>query len=416
VIFFFHPLVRYASRQFCLEREMACDDRVIGHGADAAMYAESLVKAAERSVRGKLEDVASHSLHQPAFFTSKQALERRIEMVLNTDRVRVLARGWRYLILPSVLIVMVAGLLVPGSSTNAQQSQKQLDDRAASLQKELDEARAQMKDGVLKELLGKYMTDTAAYDNLVNLIFTTVSESDPQLREQALRQIGSMERFLRDPTDEAFYVGLDQAVRQAESLMRNIRESDRTIRMATNNESADTLRKAQEWLAMRQRQASGKGRKGQDDPPPPPPPKPTPSPQSLNDVAAAAEVLQGDQSDTNIVKALIRESIDAYFRRDIAFIERTMADDFQGIGISGEVQSKGEVIAEIKHPRMKITKFEIDDLRLKGEGNSMIATYIGTAYYEEDGQEKIVRLRYTDNLVKRQGSWQWIGSHVSLMR
>ncbi len=174
---------------------------------------------------------------------------------------------------------------------------------------------------------------------------------------------------------------------------------------------------------------SGKDRNDQDplapstpnpkpipNPEPTPNPNPKPTPQYLNVAAAAAEMLQGDQSDTNKVKALINESVDAYFRRDIAFIERTMADDYQGIGVSGEVQSKGEVIAEIKHPRMKITKFEIDDLRLKGEGNSMVATFIGTAYYEEDGQEKIVRLRYTDNLVKRQGSWLWIASHVSLMR
>src|SRR5262249_41110061 len=84
VIFFFHPLVRYACRQFCLEREMACDDRVIDHGADPGLYAESLVKAAERSVKGKLDDLASYGLHRPAFFTSKQALERRIEMILST--------------------------------------------------------------------------------------------------------------------------------------------------------------------------------------------------------------------------------------------------------------------------------------------------------------------------------------------
>ncbi len=131
VTFFFHPLVRYACRQFCLEREMACDDRVINNGADAATYAESLVKAAERSVKGKLDDLASDSLRQPAFFTSKQALERRIEMVLNTNRVRVLARGWRYLILPAVLILTLAGLLVPDRPATAQQLQRGLNETAA---------------------------------------------------------------------------------------------------------------------------------------------------------------------------------------------------------------------------------------------------------------------------------------------
>jgi beta-lactamase regulating signal transducer with metallopeptidase domain/ketosteroid isomerase-like protein len=366
VIFFFHPLVRYACQQFCLEREMACDDRVIDHGADAVLYAESLVKAAERSVKGKLDDLASHSLHQPAFFTSKQALERRIEMVLNTDRVRVLARGWRYLILPAVLILTLAGLLVPDRRAAAQQ-----------LQKGLDKTAALVKNTNLSVPVQK--SETA------NCLACHISAHGPT---------GELVTF-----------------KHSEHLQQSLKCSDC---------HSSTMLKQSEFLlktAELKRQDSGKDWNGHDDPPPPPQPsKTTLTPQYLNDAVAAGEMLQGDQSDTNLVKALIHDSVDAYFKRDIAFIERTMADDFQGIGIFGEVVSKGEVIAEIKHPRIKITKFEIDDLRLKGEGNSMIATYIGTAYYEEDGQEKIVRLRYTDNLVKRQGSWQWIGSHVSLMR
>jgi bla regulator protein blaR1 len=310
VIFFFHPLVRYACRQFCVEREMACDDRVIDHGADAAMYAESLVKVAERSVKGKSDDLASYNLGQPAFFTSKQALERRIEMVLNTDRVRVLARGWRYLILPAVLIFMLTGLLIPGSPTTAQQLQKQLDDRAASFQKALEDANAQAK--------------------------------------------------------------------------------------------------------VTQRQASGKDRKG-DDPPPPPPPPPMHmrSPQSLNDSGIVRKTLRQYPNDRNIVLALLRETNDAAIRRDTDFFERVLADDYQGIALNGEVESKGQAIAEIKHQK-KITKVDMDELRLKGEGNSMIATLLHTVYYEDDGQEKSVQFRSTVNFLKRQGGWQIVGLHQTL--
>src|SRR5262252_10901832 len=50
VIFFFHPPVRYACRQMSLEREMACDDRVVSLGASAAAYAERILKVAERSL------------------------------------------------------------------------------------------------------------------------------------------------------------------------------------------------------------------------------------------------------------------------------------------------------------------------------------------------------------------------------
>jgi beta-lactamase regulating signal transducer with metallopeptidase domain len=311
VIFFFHPLVRYGCRQFCLEREMACDDRVIGHGADAGMYAESLVKAAERSVKGKLNDLASYSLRQPAFFTSKQALERRIEMVLNTDRVRVLARGWRYLILPAVLIVTLAGVLVNSRPTTAQQLQKQLDNRAASLQKAPEDAKAQPK--VI-------------------------------------------------------------------------------------------------W-----RQVSGKDRK-RDEPPPPPPPPPkhTRSTQPLNGSGIVGKILEEDPNDRNIVLALLRESGDAAIRRDTSFFERVLADDYEYIGPSGQVSSKAEDIATIKHQKVKITKVDIDNLRLKGEGNSMVATFLHTAYYEDDGQEKNLQFRTTVNFLKRQGGWQIVGWHQSL--
>ncbi len=328
VIFFFHSLARYACRQFCLEREIACDDRVIDRGADAAMYAESLVKAAERSVKGKLEDVASYSLHQPAFFTSKQALERRIEMVLNTKRVRVLARGWRYLILPALLIIALAGVLVNSKPTTAQQLQKQLDNRAASLQKAPEDASGQPK--------------------------------------------------------------------------------------------------------LLLRQASRKNRKGDEPPPPPPPPPkspvatgvpggvpggmppPKPSPKSLNDSGIVRKMRQEDTNDKNIVMALLRECNEALLRRDIDFFERVLADDYQGIGNNGEVSSKGEDIAEIKHLKVKITKFDMDDLRLKGDDSSMIATFLHTYYFEDGGKEKIVQYRTTVNFLKRQGGWQIVGWHQSL--
>jgi bla regulator protein blaR1 len=339
VVFFFHPLVRYGCRQFCLEREMACDDRVIGHGADAEMYAESLVKAAERSVRGKLKDMSSHSLHQPAFFTSKQALERRIEMILNTDRVRVLAGGWRYLILPAVLIFMLAGLLVPGSPTSAQQLQKQLDDRVSSLQKALEDARAQPK---------------------------------PILKK---RQASDKDRKGDNPPPPPPPPPKPQSL----------------------NDTAV------------------KDRKGDNPPPPPPPPpKPTPKPQTLYGPVIVKKMVQGDPSDKNLVLALLRESIDAAIRRDAPFFERVLADDYQYIGPNGQVLSKAEDIAEIKHQKLKITKVDMDDLRLKGEGNSMIATLLLTAYYEDDGQEKSVQFRSTVNFLKRRGDWQIVGWHQTL--
>ena len=41
VLLFFHPLVRYACHKLRLERELACDERVLSSGLVPAAYAES---------------------------------------------------------------------------------------------------------------------------------------------------------------------------------------------------------------------------------------------------------------------------------------------------------------------------------------------------------------------------------------
>jgi beta-lactamase regulating signal transducer with metallopeptidase domain len=338
IIFFFHPLVRYACRQFRLEREMACDDHLIAHGVDATMYAESLVKAAERSVKGKLDDFASYSLSHSAFFTSKQDLERRIEMILNTDRVRALARQWRYLVLPAALILTLAWMLAPSRPATAQQLQKQFDNAAEPVKADID--------------------------------------NEPKLNELNLQQLEWM---------------------------------------ATNHENADTRQEAQKWLATRRGQAGARGRNVKDAPPPPPPP-PTPAPQPLKSAAALVKTLQGAANDVKIVKALLRESNEAFIKRDLEFYERTLADDFQAIGPDGKVSSKGQTIIDTKHAKIKLTKIEIDDLRIKGEGNSMVATFLNTYYYDENGNEKMTQTRETINCIKRQGRWQFVGWHYSPVR
>ncbi|MBO0859599.1 MAG: hypothetical protein J2P21_14155, partial [Chloracidobacterium sp.] len=105
-VFFFHPLARYACRQLAVEREIACDDHVVGSGAEAESYAESIIKAAERGIG------APHGAHRLALFSARQLLERRIEMILNRGRMRVFAHQWRYMFLFGAMIAAVSVLLI----------------------------------------------------------------------------------------------------------------------------------------------------------------------------------------------------------------------------------------------------------------------------------------------------------------
>jgi beta-lactamase regulating signal transducer with metallopeptidase domain len=109
-LLFFHPLLRYADHQLSLEREIACDDRVLGQGAKPKAYAEAILKAAERSF---LTDV----VHQAASFNTRRTLERRIEMIMNTNRTRQPLRQWPFLLLPVMLIGVSAWLVIPAANS-----------------------------------------------------------------------------------------------------------------------------------------------------------------------------------------------------------------------------------------------------------------------------------------------------------
>ena len=104
--FFFHPMLRYACRQLSLEREIACDDRVLNLCPEPKAYAETILKAAERSC---LTDIA----YQAASFNPGKTLERRIEMIMNADRTRQWQRQWPFLLVPMMLIAGSAWLVIP---------------------------------------------------------------------------------------------------------------------------------------------------------------------------------------------------------------------------------------------------------------------------------------------------------------
>jgi len=112
-LLFFHPLLRYADHQLSLEREIACDERVLDLGAEPKAYAQAILKAAERSF---LTDV----VHQAASFNSRRTLERRIEMIMKTNRTRRPLRQWPFLLAPAILIGVSAWLIIPAA--NSQQA------------------------------------------------------------------------------------------------------------------------------------------------------------------------------------------------------------------------------------------------------------------------------------------------------
>jgi hypothetical protein len=79
-------------------------------GTEPDAYAESILKAAERSFIADL-------VHQTAF-ASKRKLERRIDMILDPNRAPLPLRQWPFLILPLLLMGAITWLVMPAASGN----------------------------------------------------------------------------------------------------------------------------------------------------------------------------------------------------------------------------------------------------------------------------------------------------------
>jgi beta-lactamase regulating signal transducer with metallopeptidase domain len=398
VIFFFHPLVRYACRQLCLERELACDDRVVGLGVVAETYAESILKVAERSF-------TPGGAHQLALFSAKHILERRIEMIMNKDRVRVIARQWKYLIAPFGLIALVAWMLIPTGSAKPGMAQPQANTTEHKLE------------------LVKSLGDNKAYDDLIEM---ALRNPDAELRRLAAIRLTELEGDgSTDAMVELYNQTDDPEVKQMviETLAR-ISEIEPLTKIALSDPSVELRERAlyrikwlkensdsrdiKLWNAPKLQEQLDKL---QDQPPPPPPPPPPSSEMTVYFGKPLTPLRWQREKDS--VFALLREAADANMRHDTSFFERVLDEDYIGIGPDGETRTRAEEIAAVKRLDYAIKKFEFDDLRVSGAERMAFATFLGTVYYEANGQDSTMQFRYTMNFIERNGQLKIVAIHVS---
>ncbi|HYE72518.1 MAG TPA: nuclear transport factor 2 family protein [Blastocatellia bacterium] len=116
------------------------------------------------------------------------------------------------------------------------------------------------------------------------------------------------------------------------------------------------------------------------------------------------------------LKQLEREWDDAIVRKDMAALDRIIADDFMLIDDAGRITHKKELLERIKSPDLVIKPFETEDVVVRIYGDTAILTGHFTQQCEYKGQSFTVRSRYTDVYVRRQGKWKAVSAHSSPMR
>ena len=114
-----------------------------------------------------------------------------------------------------------------------------------------------------------------------------------------------------------------------------------------------------------------------------------------------------------VIRKLDNERIQAQIHADPAALDRIYADDFIGVGPSGTVRTKPQVIADFTSGDLKFQSITTDDVRVRVYGNAAVETGRSTMNGQDKGKAVPQDTRFTRVWVKQQGRWRLVANHYS---
>jgi uncharacterized protein (TIGR02246 family) len=109
------------------------------------------------------------------------------------------------------------------------------------------------------------------------------------------------------------------------------------------------------------------------------------------------------------------ERIQAQIHADAAALDRIYADDFIGIGPSGTVRTKAQVISDFTSGNLKFQSITTDDVQVRVYGDTAVETGRSTMNGQDKGKAVPRDNRFTRVWVKQQGRWRLVANHYSLL-
>ena len=114
------------------------------------------------------------------------------------------------------------------------------------------------------------------------------------------------------------------------------------------------------------------------------------------------------------IRELDHERIQAQLGADAVALERIYADDFIGVGPSGTVRTKPQVIADFTSGELHFQSISTDEVRVRVYDNTAVETGLSTMVGQDKGKAVPRDTRFTRVWVKQQGRWRLVANHYSL--
>jgi ketosteroid isomerase-like protein len=124
---------------------------------------------------------------------------------------------------------------------------------------------------------------------------------------------------------------------------------------------------------------------------------------------------QGALSVEQAIQQQDQERIRAQIAADTVALRRIYADDFLGIGPTGVVRTKAEVIADFTSHALTYQSITTAEVRVRVYGNTAVETGRSTMAGQDKGKAVPRDNRFTRVWVLTAGRWQLVANHYSLM-
>jgi hypothetical protein len=123
-----------------------------------------------------------------------------------------------------------------------------------------------------------------------------------------------------------------------------------------------------------------------------------------------------DQRSTveQVIRQLDNERIQAQIGADAVALDRIYAEDFIGVGPSGTVRTKPQVISDFTSGDLKFQSITTDEVRVRVYEKAAVETGLSTMVGQDKGKAVPRDTRFTRVWIMQQGRWRLVANHYSL--
>ena len=131
-------------------------------------------------------------------------------------------------------------------------------------------------------------------------------------------------------------------------------------------------------------------------------------------VFLVTQASEGDQ--VRHLTDLQQELARAWVAGDRAAIERIIAPEWTVTGPDGQISTRADVLREVFETRThRIISLTLDEVRVRVFGDAAVVTGRTRGRGESGKTPYDVEIRFTDMFVRRDGRWQAVASHASMV-